>query len=68
MTGRTTRKVGRVGAGKSSYVVLPADWTRGNGVAKGDRVTILYDSVLVIVPPDLDHEAERILDVMRGVH
>lgn len=61
MPGRTERRVGANGASQSKYVVLPKVWCEGTGVGKGSRVELLFDGVLVIVPPGMGGDATRVL-------
>lgn len=65
MPGKTERVVGANGASQSRYVVLPRSWCEGTGVRKGSRVSVLTNSVLVIVPPRCDRETETVLRLMR---
>jgi hypothetical protein len=66
MTGKTERRVGEIGSGHSRYVILPRMWCDGSGITRGTRVSVLFDGVLVIVPPRMGRAAERILAAMRS--
>ena len=65
MPGRARRAVGAIGESKSNYVVLPRDWCRGIGLEKGARVELLFNHVLVVVPPRERRTAESVLRLMR---
>jgi hypothetical protein len=67
MPGKTSRTVGISGTSQARYVVLPRAWCDGTGIRKGSRVEVLYDGVLVVVPPGMEGAAGRLLRALHGV-
>jgi hypothetical protein len=65
MPGRESRRVGEIGAGQSRYLILPKPWCDGSSVDKGTEVDLLYNGVLVVVPPGNGRTATEILRLMR---
>ena len=65
MPGKTSRSVGTNGRSQARYVVLPRAWCEASGVDKGSRVEVLYDGVLIVLPPDRRSSAPEILRLMR---
>jgi hypothetical protein len=61
MPGKVRRTVGANGSSQARYVVLPRAWCDGTGISKGCRVDVLYDGVLVVVPPGMQGAAGRVL-------
>lgn len=66
MPGRTERRVGANGRSQSRYVVLPKVWCEGTGIGKGSHVELLFDGVLVVVPPGMNAVANRVLATLHG--
>jgi hypothetical protein len=66
MPGRTERRVGANGASQSRYVVLPKVWCDGTGIGKGSHVELLFDGILVVVPPGMKAAASRVLAALHG--
>jgi hypothetical protein len=60
-----TRTVGGIGRdGNQRTLTLPKAWCDGTGIAPGTRLRIAYDRVLVVIPPDLDLEADRVVRIL----
>jgi antitoxin component of MazEF toxin-antitoxin module len=51
-----TKKRKVVKSGQALIITLPADFVRSSGLKKGDTVGVTYDSILVIVKPELPKE------------
>ena len=66
MPGKTERRVGANGWSQSRYVVLPKVWCDGTGIVKGSYVELLFDGILVVVPPGMKAAANRVLDALHG--
>lgn len=62
MPGRTHRKARELGAGRSLYIAMPRAWCDAVGVVRGTRLTIVYGSVLVVVPPGNEECVGKILE------
>ncbi len=53
--------------GRSRHLVLPRAWCDGTGVEKGTQVTLLYDNVLIVLPPSVtETEIRRLLGFMQS--
>ena len=65
MPGESNRKLIPMGEG-ALVVSLPADYRRYHKLAPGVGVRVLYDSLLLIIPPGAEHKAEeRAEDIKR---
>lgn len=64
MPGMETRRIGEIGSGQSRYLILPRAWCDGSLVRPGTEVQLLYDGVLVVVPPSRKAAGARILRLM----
>ncbi|MEM4973142.1 MAG: AbrB/MazE/SpoVT family DNA-binding domain-containing protein [Candidatus Hadarchaeales archaeon] len=62
----TTRKVLAVGEGGGA-ICLPADWRRYHRLKPGDAVNVLYDSLLIIIPPGAEEKAREKAELIRKV-
>jgi bifunctional DNA-binding transcriptional regulator/antitoxin component of YhaV-PrlF toxin-antitoxin module len=49
MPGETTRKI--INLGGSGVIAIPPDFRRYFGLRPGSKVKILYDSLLLVIPP-----------------
>jgi hypothetical protein len=48
MPSRIARKI--LKSGDSKTAALPPDWLRGNNLDVGDKVDVLYDSIVIVKP------------------
>ncbi len=60
MPSEVKRRVFKIGGKteKSSAIILPAPWVRYEGVGKGDEVKVLFDGLLIVLPPGATEEDE----------
>jgi len=56
---RSTRKV--LSNGDSKAITIPADWAKAYGIEIGDTLEVLYGSVIIIKPVDLEIDLEVLL-------
>jgi hypothetical protein len=62
LAGIVERSLLAFGADKRQYATnLPRPWVDGVGLRPGDRLTLAFDRVLVVVPPDLAGETHRVV-------
>jgi len=52
--------------GNSLVIVIPKDWLRFWGLQKGDKVDIIYNGVMVVIPPN-HPKKEKIKEKMKEV-
>ena len=57
------RKVVRFG-GNSRAVVLPKGWLEFYGLDRGDKITVLGDSILVVCTQEDEQRARKVLGLM----
>jgi antitoxin component of MazEF toxin-antitoxin module len=63
MPAETKRKILKQGA--SGVMVIPADYRRYHKLTPGTSVKILYDSLLLVIPPDAEKKLEERGDLVR---
>lgn len=44
--------------GKNLIITLPCGWTKFWNMSKGEKVQILYESVLIVIPPACPNKEE----------
>jgi len=69
MPSEETRKILRLGSRyKSSAVTLPKGWIEYGKMEPGEEVRLLYDGILVVIPPRANPEIEqRVRDFLERV-
>jgi len=56
----TSRIIQEVGSNKASYnITLPKEWARFWQLKKGKKILMLYDSILVLIPPGLPETGDK---------
>lgn len=67
MIGKTIRKI--LQSGHSGSVVIPKDYRDEHKLGIGESVTVLYDDLVLIIPPDRKHVIKEkeslILELLR---
>ena len=51
-----TKKKKVVSLGRALAIILPAEFVRNSGIKKGDVVAVTYDTILVMINPNLPGE------------
>jgi len=68
MVAETTHRIGSSGSPRSRVLHLPLSWCDGLGLEKGDRVDLVFDDVLVVIPrktPQADRVRRAMAEVER---
>lgn len=66
MPAKVLRRVNRTGP-VSRVLVLPPDWCRGTGVDRGSWVEVRYGTLLLVVPPGKERDADRLIEAAGGL-